>query len=110
MASVLWKVWFPPTRIWTEEKSQQLSELGSETNRLKFALIQSRQSPSMHRGRNPAEVQSEYDKVRAKYDQLYQEFSGARDNPKTMAKILRWSGISCFFLGAIFMFVFRQDT
>ena len=42
--SALWGHLFPPSRVWDEEKSQQLAKLGSETNRLKFALIQAQQN------------------------------------------------------------------
>jgi hypothetical protein len=103
--SVAWSTLFPPTRTWTEEKSQRLAELGSETNRLKFAVVEARNRRSMHAGENPAEAQVAYDEARAEYDQLQIEFESARDTPKTAATALRWSGIGLVVLAAGFLVV-----
>ena len=109
LASALWGRLFPPTRSWTEEKSNRLSELGSETNRLKFALVQSRQRVSMHAGQNPAEVKEAYDKVREEYDLLHQDFESARERPKTAAKIFRWSGIGLVLIGGVAHLAGRRE-
>ena len=110
VASVVWGQLFPPTRTWTDEKSQRLAELGSETNRLKFALVQSRQNPSVHAGQNPAEVKLAYDKAREEYDLLHQQFQAARDTPKTVAAGLRWAGIALVAAGTLLFYVKRSDS
>lgn len=103
--SLAWAVIFPPTRTWTNEKSRRLAELGSETNRLKFAIVQARHQPSMHSGENPAELQAQYDQVREEYDQLHAEFESARDTPQTVATVLRWSGMALVAVAAGLVFV-----
>ena len=110
VASVVWEQLFPPTRAWTEEKSQRLAELGSETNRLKFALVQSQQHPSVHAGQNPAEVKLAYDKARQEYDLLHQQFQSARDSPKTVAAVLRWAGIVLVAAGALLFYSNRSSS
>jgi hypothetical protein len=110
VASVAWGSLFPPTRTWNNDKSQQMAELASETNRLKFALVEAQLNPSVHSGRNPAEVKLEYDKVRQEYDLLHQEFESARDAPKTVAAALRWVGICLFVGGALFFYANRNTS
>jgi len=110
VVSVAWGLLFPPTRSWNDEKSQRLSELGSETNRLKFALVQSQHNPSVHAGQNPAEVKLEYDKVRQEYDLLHQEFLSAQDTPKTVAAVLRWAGIVLVVAGAVLFYANQGGT
>ncbi len=110
VGSVVWGQLFPPTRAWTDEKSHRLAELGSETNRLQFALVQAQQNPSVHAGENPAEVKLAYDKVRQEYDLLQQEFESARDTPKTVAAALRWVGIGLIVGGALFFYADRNTS
>ena len=110
VASVVWEQLFPPTRIWSDEKSEQLAELGSETNRLKFALVQSQQNPSIHGGQNPAEVKRAYEKARQEYDLLHQEFLSARDRPKTMAAMLSWAGIVLVAAGAVWFYANQSGS
>ena len=107
LASATWVLMFPPTRSWTQEKSEQLSELGSETNRLKFAIVEAKNNPSMHSGGNPADLQKQYDEIRKEYDVLHQEFLNAREQPQEIAAILRWSGIGLIVVGAVMTFIAR---
>jgi hypothetical protein len=101
LTSLLWGYLFPPSRTWTEEKSLRLSELGSETNGLKFALVESRQRVSMHAGKNPGEIKEAYDKARAEYDLLFDEFENAKEGPKVIASTLRWIGIGLALIGGV---------
>lgn len=105
VASVVWPSLFPATNNWTNEKSERLAELGSQTNLLKFQLVEAQNNPSMHAGRNPAELKQKYEVVRAEYDQLHAEFESARDTPEGMARTLRYSGIALVLLGGVATFV-----
>ena len=109
LASATWVLIFPPTRTWTSEKSEQLAELGSETNRLGFAVVEAQNNPSMHAGQNPAELQRQYDEVRDKYDVLHQEFLNASKQPQEIATMLRWSGIALIVVGAVITFIGRSS-
>lgn len=110
LASAAWVHLFPPSRTWTEEKSQQLSNLGGEGNRLGFAIVNAKNNPSMHAGENPAELQQQYDKVREEYDVLHQEFLNASQRPKSMSSVFRWSGIVLIMVGAVMTYVGRRST
>lgn len=108
VGSAMWGSLFPATRTWTAEKSEQLAELGSETNRLKFAMIEAQQSPSMHSGKNAAEIKQQYEEARARYDELYREFENAKESPQTASAILRWSGIAFIAAGGLAVFATRN--
>lgn len=108
VGSAIWGSLFPATRTWTAEKSEELAELGSETNRLKFAMIEAQQNPSMHRGKNPAEIKQQYEEARARYDELHREFETAKESPKTASAILRWSGIAFIAGGGLAVFATRN--
>ena len=110
LASFGWSTLFPATRTWTTEKSQRLSELGGEANRLQFAIVNAQQNPSMHFGQNPAELQAAYDEVRDEYDRLHAEFENARQRPETAARLLRWSGIVCVGAAAAGLWVMQQNS
>ena len=110
LASATWGLMFPPTRTWTEEKSEQLSDLGREANLLSFGIVQAKNNPSMHGGQNPAELQKQYDEVRVKYDVLHQEFLNASERPQEIVAMLRWSGIALVGVGAVLTFVARGSS
>ena len=110
VASAVWPKLFPSTNSWTTEKSNQLSDLGSQTNMLKFQLVEAQNNPRMHSGRNAAEIKQEYEKVRAEYDQLHAEFEAARDRPANAAKALQWTGIALAAIGGVLVLIFRDDN
>jgi hypothetical protein len=85
-----------------------MAELGSQGNLLKFQIIDATNNPSMHAGKNAAELQAEYDKIDAEYKQLREEFASAAETPKTAATYLRWSGVAFVVAGAIVVFANRD--
>ena len=107
LASATWVLIFPPTRTWTSEKSEQLAELGSETNLLQFAIVDAKHNPSMHSGQNPAELQQQYDEALEKYDVLHQEFLSASERPQEIVTMLRWSGIALIVVTAVITLIAR---
>ena len=102
-----WSSLFPPTNSWTTEKSEQLAELGSKTNMLHFEVIAAKQNRQIHAGKNPAELQQQYDKVLAEYDVLHEEFLHARDSPKSLGSLFHWSGIALIAVGAVLTLIAR---
>ena len=109
LLSAVWPSLFPATNNWTNEKSERLAELGSQTNLLKFQLVEAQNNPQMHAGRNPAELKEQYEQARADYDQLHAEFESARDAPEGLAQSLRGTGIALALIGGLAMFVSRGD-
>ena len=110
VASASWGALFPPTNSWTSEKSEQLSEMGSELNRLKFAIVQAQNNPSMHSGENPAELKQQYDDLRTQYDELHQEFLNAKESPERTSSLLRWVGIALIGIGAMLALIIRSSS
>lgn len=105
--SFLWGVFFPAKASWTEEKGERMAELTQQAHNMMFEVKAAEEKPSMHSGKNPAEVKAEYEKVKAELDTLRAEFEGKRDSPKTAATFLRWSGIAFVVAGAIVVFASR---
>lgn len=106
--SLLWTVLFPPSRSWTEEKSLRLTELGNEATAINLRLLEAERSRSMYSGESAAELKEQYDKVSAEYKILYDEFHSASETPKTIADVLKWSGIGVALLGAAGVYMTRE--
>ncbi len=109
LASASWGFFFPPSRIWSQEKSEQLAELGSKTNLLKFAVVEAKNNPSMHRGQNPAELLLRYEAALAEYDVLHQEFLSASEQLQNRVVFLQWSGIGLIAIGAVITLAARSS-
>ncbi|BBO32779.1 hypothetical protein PLANPX_2391 [Lacipirellula parvula] len=99
-ASLLWGTIFPAERSWTEEKSQRMTELGTQAHQLGGARDSARRRPNMH-GRSVSEIDSEYQKVTAELEQLRVEFEEQRDAPKRVSGVLRWLGIAIIVIGVV---------
>lgn len=106
-AGLLWAIFFPPGRGWTEAKSARMTELGDRAGIIKLQLSQSQTRPTMHAGQNPAELKEEYDKISVEYKALHEEFVGANNAPKTAARFLQWAGIAFVAAGGFIVFVNR---
>jgi hypothetical protein len=107
LVSLVWGVLFPASRSWTVEKNARMSELSEKGHILGGQLDSAKRRPNMHRGPSAAELEVEYKKVSEELAQLREEFENKRDNPKTMASYLRWSGIAFVVAGAIIVFANR---
>lgn len=108
LMSFCWALLFPPSQVWTQEKSARMAELGGQGHLLKFQLIEAKANPNMHGKKSAAELQAEFDKIDAEYKLLSDEFQGAKDSPKTAATYLRWSGVAFVIAGAIVVFASRD--
>jgi hypothetical protein len=107
LGSLLWAILFPASRSWTEDKNTRMTDLGVQAHKLGGELDAAKRRPSMH-GRKPADIEAEYTKVKEELTQLREEFQGKRDGPKTMASILRWSGIAFIVAGALVVMATRS--
>jgi hypothetical protein len=106
LGSAVWATLFPPSRTWTPEKSARLTTVGNECSAIKLQLsnLGNRTSPT---GETPAELKAKFDKLDAEYKQLYQEFTGATESPKTAKRFLWWSGIAFVIAGSVVVFANR---
>jgi hypothetical protein len=103
-----WTTLFPGTSTWTPEKSQRQTEIHRRLHNLAF-VVGSSQPPSMHRGPEAGKAKQEYDELKKEADELAAEFSSAHDRPQTVAKILKYSGISLAVLGIIGWYAVNQS-
>ena len=107
--SGFWASLFPGTSTWTPEKADRQSELHRRLHNLAF-VVGSSQSPSMHRGPDIGKAKQEYDQLKKESDALDADFQTAHDRPKTIAKILKWTGISMAVLGLIGWYAVTQTS
>jgi len=99
-SSALWAVLFPPSRAWTPEKSARLTQVGNQCSEIKLKLSNPGK-PSTTPGETPADLKAKFDKLDAEYKQLYEEFTGATESPKTAKRFLWWAGIAFVVAGGI---------
>ena len=100
LASATWAVLFPASRNWTPEKSARLTTVGNECSEIKLQLNKPGK-PSTKPGETPADLKAKFAKLDAEYKELYQEFVGASEGPKTAKRFLWWSGIAFVVAGGI---------
>lgn len=104
IGSVAWGAFFPATKSWTNEKFEQKAQLGIQVRRLQDELIVAQKKPSMHGGRNAAEIDAELKTASAELATLQAEFEGKRDAPQNASRILQWAGIAFVAAGALATF------
>lgn len=89
----LWSTVFPPSRTWTEEKANRMTELSNNAHKLLFVAKNAKTNPRPG-GPTPTEAQAAYDEAKAELDTLKAEFESARDTPTTTGTYLRYLGIA----------------
>jgi hypothetical protein len=99
LGSFTWGLVFSAKGSWTAEQDARMGELGRKGHALGGELDAAQRRPSMH-SRSAADIEAEYNQVKAEMAQMRTEFESARDGPKTIAAILRWAGIACVAVGA----------
>ena len=107
--SGLWTTLFPGTSSWTPEKSAEWTKVKDRLHTLSFIVGSSAGTPSMHSGPETGQAKAEYDNSRRSTPQLTAEFYGIHDRPYTIAKILKWSGISLALVGVIGLYAANQS-
>jgi hypothetical protein len=63
----------------------------------------------MHSGPDIGQAKAEYDKLKIENDQLAAEFSGVYDTPRTLATVLKWTGLSLALVGVIGWYAVSQS-
>jgi hypothetical protein len=106
VGSATWAILFPATNSWTQDRNERMSELSRKAHNLGGELDTAQRRPSMH-SRSAADIEAEYNQVKEELAQLRGEFESKRDGPKTMATILRWTGIACVAVGAFVSYANR---
>jgi hypothetical protein len=91
--SLLWGFVFPAERAWTQEKSSRMSALSSRAHTLHVKVKLGERNPAAFGDEEPGQVRKEYKDVTEELASLKQDFQSAQRAPKTMAGVLRWSGL-----------------
>jgi hypothetical protein len=88
------KLFFKPEQVWTPEKAQEYTRVGSDLHRLTF------QSRPPARGgvsrdehlRNLANARLEYQQTKRRWEELQNELNTAKKRGDTSLAVLRWTG------------------
>ena len=102
----LWTNLFRAESSWTEEKALRSTEVQTRLSNL-GPLVKSTK-PRMHAGPDPGTLKAEFDALQKENEQLNAEFESAVDRPNTLAKILKWSGITLAIVGLIGWYAVRE--
>ena len=65
LTSFAWGALFPASASWTEEKSLRMSELKGRAHVLVTQVAAAKEKPTMHGGSNAAELEAEFEQVKA---------------------------------------------
>ncbi|WP_428307655.1 hypothetical protein [Lacipirellula sp.] len=104
LTSFAWGTIFPASAGWTEEKSLRMSELKGRAHTLVTQVAAAKEKPSMHGGSNAAELEAEFEKVKAELKELADELDGRIESPKTTSTILRYAGIAFVVAGGLVVY------
>lgn len=92
--SAVWGFLFPASNSWTHEKAKRMSEVQDQVHILLYQAVAAKQRPNLKSGKNPAEVQVQYQEAQEELKSLRTEFETLRDRPEAAAKGIRWAGIA----------------
>jgi hypothetical protein len=106
--SLVWGILFPASSGWTQDKSVRLRDLRQQAHLLGGQVDAARIRPNMQGGKNPAELEEEYNKVTAELAQLAAEAEGEIEAPKTAARFLRWAGFAFVIAGGLVVIAGRS--
>lgn len=108
VASSVWGRLFPPTKTWTLQKAERMSEVKARINDVGAVLYKANQR--IHAGPDPGPIQAEYDALTKEFDQLKLEFETAAERPQTASAIMKWTGISLAVLGLIGWYAVKDSA
>lgn len=90
----LWSSLFRGTAGWNLEKAARQSELKDRLHNLGYQVDAVAQRPGVYGSTEGGPVIEEYKRLKAEFDRLNSDLQTAQDRPKTIAGVLKWSGIS----------------
>jgi hypothetical protein len=64
----------------------------------------------MHRGPDLGPIKAEYEQLKQEHELLKSEFESAAVRPNTIAKVLKWTGISLAGIGVIGWYVVKNEA
>jgi len=105
--SGLWPKMFPATISWTPEKANRSSEIKNKLHNMAFTVNSPK--PSVRPGQDLAKLKAEFEALKKENDELNAAFTSADQGPKTISKILKWSGISLAVLGVVGWYAVNQS-
>lgn len=103
--STVWGSIFAGASKWTDEKAVRSAEVKARLPYLKAIMIGQTKASA-------AEVEkakAEFDALTKENEQLNADFTFAAETPKTVAAIMKWSGISITVLGLIGWYAVNQS-
>lgn len=106
--SQFWVQMFPGTSTWTPERAEEWAQVKDRLHNLSFVVHDTSGEPP-RRHPNKEAAKAEYDKVKARANELRTMFETAYDAPRTTATVLKWTGISLFALGLVGWFAFKEQ-
>lgn len=106
--SFAWVSLFSGRSAFTDEKANRWGEVKQRLHNLAFIVNAPPGTIKMHSGPDIGQAKAEYDQLKIENDQLAAEFSGVYDTPRTMATVLKWSGLSLAIVGVIGWYAVNQ--
>lgn len=106
----LWQSMFTGAASWTPEKDARWTEVKDRLHVLRFTIGDGERRVSMHGGPDMAKAKTEFNTLKEENDRLTEEFNGIRERPNTMAKLLKWSGISLAVVGLVGWYAVKQSS
>jgi len=107
--SFVWVNMFSGRSAFTDEKAHRWNEVKARLHNLAFYVNAPPGTIKMHSGPDLGQAKAEFDKLKIENDQLAAEFSGVYDKPRTLATVLKWSGLSLAVVGLIGWYAVGQS-
>jgi hypothetical protein len=102
----LWSTLFPATARWTDEKATRSTAVKA---RMAYLGGAAKATNSTHSAAEIQKAKAEFDALSAENDQLNADFNSADRTPKTISKVMWWSGISVMLAGIIAWYAASQS-
>jgi hypothetical protein len=107
LLSAAWTTIFPPTSRWTDEKANRFAAVKAKLHNLSFVV--NAPTPNLQRGQDIGQLKLEYEQLKKENEVLDAEYTSAADTPKTVARFLKWSGLSIAAVGIIGWYAVNQS-
>ena len=109
LMSGVWSSLQPGTSSWTNEKDQQLSQASDKMHLLTAKIASAESHPSMHGGPDLPKAKAELATLVEENKTLMNEFKGIQARPNSIARFMKWSGISLALIGIVAWYAVSQS-